>query len=197
MNNPDRYPLSWPLGWKRTKHPAKARFSLTSAAARDGLFDELERLGATQVILSTNIPLRQDGKPYANQKEPQDSGVAVYFNLYGQPRVFACDKWDTVRDNIRAVALTINALRGIERWGSSDMLERSFGGFAALPPEASTRPRDWWVVLGVSRASSLEQIRQRFNELVKRHHPDHDGSREAFAEIMAAYEQAKLEQPSV
>jgi hypothetical protein len=46
---------------------------------------------------------------------------------------FACDKWDQVHDNIYAVGNTIEALHGIERWGTDDTVEQAFTGFAALP----------------------------------------------------------------
>jgi hypothetical protein len=46
---------------------------------------------------------------------------------------FACDRWDSVADNVQAIRKTIEALRGIERWGTGDMVQRAFAGFVALP----------------------------------------------------------------
>jgi hypothetical protein len=76
-------------------------------------------MGGTGVILSTNIPLRNDGLPYANSREPNDPGVAVYFRYQKRDLCFACDAYTSVRENAYAIAKTVEALRGIERWGAS------------------------------------------------------------------------------
>lgn len=51
--------------------------------------------------------------------------------------VIACDQFREVRLNLEAIALTIRAIRQIERCGTSSLLERAFKGFAALPEFAS------------------------------------------------------------
>ena len=84
----EAFPLSWPLAWPRTKFPGDSRFgthgrSPTVARARETLNLELGRLGASRVVVSTNIELRRDGQPYSNRRDPSDSGVAVYFTLKG------------------------------------------------------------------------------------------------------------------
>ena len=167
---PEAYPLHWPEGRERTSFHNRewGRFDVTSAQARDHLFAELERLGARYPVISTNIELRRDGLPYASRKEPDDPGVAVYFELKGRQHVFACDRYDKAWKNIRGIGKTIENLRGIARWGTGDMLERSFEGFAALPaPDAS-----WPTVLGVSPDATEEEIKAAFREKVKTAHPD-------------------------
>ena len=78
------------------------------------------------------IRLRLDGLPYSNQTPPADKGVAVYFTHKKQAMCFACDRWDRVQDNIYAIAMTIQALRGIERWGSGSMVEQAFLSVSTL-----------------------------------------------------------------
>jgi DnaJ-domain-containing protein 1 len=80
---------------------------------------------------------------------------------------FACDKWDQTYDNIYAVAKTIEALRGIERWGTGDMVEQAFTGFVALPS-----PKDPHAILGVRPGASEEEIDAASREHAKRLHPD-------------------------
>ena len=70
---------------------------------------------------------------------------------------FACDKWDKVKDNINAIANTIAAIRGIERWGASDMMERAFSAFEALPPPMSGL-RPWYDLLGARPDASANEI---------------------------------------
>jgi hypothetical protein len=165
-------------------------FKTTLADTRDGILAELRRLGATKVILSTNIPLRLDGLPYANASEPRDSGAAVYFEYKGRPMCFACDKYSRVRENLRAIEKTIDAIRGIERWGSSDMMERAFRGFTALPETAG---EPWRSVFGFTATEDVtsEGIDGAFRTLAMTEHPDHGGTSERFQRIMNARNDAR------
>lgn len=187
----ESYPLYWPSGWKRSKSQEHSRFKTGFGAARKLLFDELGRLGAKKIILSTNIPLRNDGMPRANTRpDGGDSGVAVYFQRNGKDMVFACDKFRDSCDNIYAIAKTIDAMRGIERWGASDMMERAFSGFKAL--EASTS-RDWRDVLEIGNNLTREGIESQFRRLLRSRHPDAGGSHDAMTELNVAREKALRE----
>lgn len=145
-----RYPLTWPAGRGCTKFPARSKFKVRSFAfVRDELLHELKLLGARNVVLSANLKLRNDGLPLANQSQPADAGVAVYFDYKGRAVCFACDRWAKVEDNMQAVRHTIEALRGIARWGTGDMVEAAFTGFAQLSATRSAPSvRSWWIVLG-------------------------------------------------
>lgn len=186
----ESYPLYWPEGRARTKSRHTSQFKTTFGAARDGLMSELQRLGARKVILSTNIPLRQDGLPYANTKEPADSGAAVYFEYKGRPMCFACDKYAYVRENLRAIEKTIEAIRGIERWGSSDMMERAFRGFTALPETAG---EPWRNIFGFTATETItaDRIDEVFRKLAFTEHPDHGGTSERFQRITNARNDAR------
>lgn len=186
----EAYPLYWPDGRPRTKSPVWSRFKTTFGAARDGLMEELQRLGATKIVLSTNIKLRFDGLPLASEKEPRDAGVAVYFEYKKRPMCFACDKYGYVRENIQAISKTIEAVRGIERWGSSDMMERAFRGFTALPETAS---EPWRNVFGftASEAVTSDQIDEAFRKLAFTEHPDHGGTSVRFQRIINARTDAR------
>lgn len=185
------YPLQWPAGVPRARQRLRSKFDITPDRARRYLEWEVERMGGRHVVISTNLPLRQDGKPYANAKADQgDVGVAVYFLRRGKQMVFACDKWDKVEDNMRAIEKTIDALRGIERWGSSDAMERAFTGFEALPPASG--PRDWRDVLQVTTFDTFDVVKAAYRERCKVAHPDvPTGSTAAFQEVQAAWEAAK------
>lgn len=52
------------------------------------------------------------------------------------PYAIACDQFVEVRLNLCAIMLSIRALRQLERCGTSQLLERAFKGFAALPEAA-------------------------------------------------------------
>jgi len=180
----EAHPLHWPRGKQRSKHGQYARFKTSFAHSRDGIMRQISLLGGKLPIISTNIPLRRDGLPYASQKEPEDSGVAVYFTLKNTQMCFACDCWEKVADNMQAIHKTIEAIRGIERWGSKDMLEAAFTGFQALPsPDAK---REWWVVLGVDSKCTMVDAEGAYKKKAKQAHPDNGGSHEAMAELNEA-----------
>jgi hypothetical protein len=192
---PDAYPLEWPAGYPRTRFRQRSRFKASPGFARDEIFEEIRRLGGTNVVLSTNVRLRQDGRPYANEGSPTDPGVAVYFNLNKKPICLACDQYERLWKNQVAISKTIEAMRGIDRWGCSDMLNRMFTGFAQLPAPM-TVPRAWWEILGVSSDATREQIREAATALARRFHPDTGGSEashSAMAEVNAAKEQGLRE----
>jgi len=154
--------------------------------------EELGRLGAKNIVLSTNIKVRRDGLPYASQRPPEDPAVAVYFTYKGTQRAFCCDLWLSVGDNIQSIAKTIEALRGIERWGSSDMMDRAFTGFDALPAPSLGPP--WREVLGLSEdETDPRRIMDAYQVSRMKAHPDKGGSNEAFHRVEQAYKDAQIE----
>ncbi len=180
------YPLHWPEGMARTSKPKQSRFNTTFGKSRGYLLSELTRLGARYHTVSTNVNLRRDGLPYAGQSEPNDKGVAVYFELNGKPMCFACDRWDKMGCNIHAVAKSIEAMRGLDRWGCSEILNRAFDGFLMLPSNAESQP-SWCKVLDVSPDDPHEKIKTNYRLLAKEHHPDQGGSAIKFREVQEAW----------
>lgn len=192
-----RYPLHWPDGQERTpKHERirAHRYSVSEARALDDLLHELELMDAREVIVSTNIKLRLDGLPYSNQRTPEDPGVAVYWKTRsGLDVCIACDQYVSMRDNYRAVGLSIAALRAIERAGATQILERAYRGFSALPASTITpAPRKWWTVLGFEDTSGMgcskTEVHARYLELVRERHPDKGGTHEGMVELNRAWE---------
>ncbi len=173
-----RFPLQWPEGWPRTlAHKRKAApFKVTPAQARDEMLRELELLGARGVQISSDQRLNRDGSLSAQRYQLLDPGVAIYFQRKGVDVVLACDQYADLHDNIRAIGKTIEAMRGIERWGASDMLDRAFTGFAAL-----AAPEQWWQVLGVTPTATQDEIDAAWREKMKGAHPDKPGGSDAAA----------------
>lgn len=128
------YPLQWLPQQPRTKRQQRARFGGHSPSkAGDYLIEELKRLGAKNCIISSNLEQRLKGDGfYANQRV-EDAGVVVYFDLKNNSKAMACDKWDKVEHNLWALYLSVQAIRGLERWGGSEFLDGLFTGFKALP----------------------------------------------------------------
>jgi hypothetical protein len=193
----EAYPLQWPVGRPRTERwkRERANFETTFARSRDDITHEVALLtgkslkwGGPEVIISTNTALRRDGLPLAGQRNPDDPGVAVYFAYKGKPMSFACDRWDKIEHNMRAIVKTIEALRGIARWGTGDMLEAAFTGFTQIGAPDAKRP--WWEVLGLSQRASDEERLTAYRRLRSEHHPDRGGHAHRFDEVERAYREA-------
>lgn len=190
--NEKQYPLQWPMGWQRTKYPQGSRFRASSPWAESrAVIDELRRLGATNIVISSNMEYKADGTPYARQARMNDTGVAVYFKLNGDEQCIPCDQWYSLEENLRAIWKTVEALRGIERWGAKEMVNAAFRGFKALPSsfEMPAPQRNWWVVLDVSQNANALEVKEAYRKAIKLHHPDAGGSAQEFQEIKRAYEQ--------
>jgi hypothetical protein len=212
------FPLQWPDGWARTADDErrKSKFGYRQSGnvpfgqARAELLAELDRLGAANAVITSDLPTRADGLPYAATNRVGDTGIAVWFVLADdrgnmQERVFACDKWRSHAENMSAIAHSIAALRGLDRWGASDVVTRAFAGFNALPPGSSDdappapKKREWRDVLEMGNhhmlpvADQLLVAKARHREAIKRAHPDAGGTHEAAAELNAALAEAEAE----
>lgn len=188
------YPLQWPANRPRT--PVASRRNgkfmrrgkwLTIADALSRLQHELDRLGAELPVVSTNVKVRLDGLPRSDQGHPEDPGIAIYFQLDGDPICMPCDTYTWVADNIAAVAAHIEATRAIERYGVVSLKEM-FSGFAAI--SAQPGQRAWWAVLGIKAEATPSQINEAYRRLARERHPDQGGSDDAMAELNMARDQA-------
>jgi hypothetical protein len=102
--------------------------------------------------------------------------------------VFACDKYDVVRDNFTAIAKTLEALRGIERWGAGELMDRAYSGFAQLPAKAS-EGEDCWMVLLIPPMSDERTIRLSHRDLIRNLHATGADS-DSFARVNIARDNA-------
>jgi hypothetical protein len=182
----EAYPLKWPAGWPRHRglQDSDRRFKGPTFhwdRVYNGLKDELRRIGATQIVVSTNQPLRNDGAPYAQQRNISDVGVAVYFTRNGKALVMAQDRFWSIIGNMRSLTMAIEGLRQMERHGGAVMLERAFDGFLALPPAD-----DCWTILGLGelkrdpfdsdrRITNRDRIMSAFRDKARAGHADNGG----------------------
>lgn len=209
------YPLSWPDGWPRHRGARKSanfgkmashesgqyqhRRDITMVDAMARVHAELAALGVNVVddsVISTNLKLNLQGYPRSDQGEPADPGAAVYWQRKRKPsddrdppmQVMAIDIYQRARDNVAAIAATLEALRKIERHGGAQILDRAFSGFISLPKPSGP---EWWEVLKLDRATATrEQVLARHRELAKTRHPDAGGSDHQMAELNRARDQA-------
>jgi DnaJ domain len=197
-------PLFWPEGWPRTAAHAQERgyqfkqknstnsygatTMVTFSTARDKLYDELQRLGASSPVVSTNHPTGRYGIPTESKRRLQDEGVAVYFTFKARPMVMACDRFDNAAANMRSLGLAIEAMRQLERHGGGTMIERAFTGFLALPA-----PKSPYETLGLHPGASDEEVEKAFRQKAKELHSDvnHGSPDKAMADLNEARRKLK------
>ncbi len=195
------FPLRWPDGRPRIADRKPALFRgagsrMTLTTSRKRLLDQLDAMTrrgqnyrTRNLVLSTNIRFTASGSRDMNvsRRDPADPGVAFYFDLDRRSHVLACDRWDTVPDNIAAIAAHVEALRGQERWGVAD-LRQAFAGHVALPA-----PDSWWKVLGVAPDAPGGAITAAYRALARDAHPDTGGDRATWDRLSDAFAQARNE----
>ncbi len=173
MSDIQSYPLQWPVGHKRTAMPRKSLFGQhTLHECVTEIKRQVNLLGGKNLTVSSNVPLNKSGDPRSDYSKRNivDKGVAVYFIYNGKQTVLACDKWEVLEHNLWAIAKSIDYMRGLDRHGVSEMLERAFVGQNALPMIATgINP---WDILDMYPTTDRESIRIRYLELAKLHQGD-------------------------
>ena len=195
--NSKQFPLQWPVGRQRVQVPEYSKFKPGSIYHEaQEIFKQIELMGGSEIIISSNMQYRQDGLPYTRQSV-HDTGVAVYFKLNGEEQCIPCDQWVSLEENMRAIWKTIEAMRGIERWGGKALMNAAFSGFKQLPPSTIITPapdrekRPWWVVLCVSQDADAPTVKQAYRKAQSLAHPDAGGTEYDFQEVQHAYEEWK------
>jgi hypothetical protein len=163
---------------------------------------ELEKINARNVVLFTmHEPehLRKDGW-VRTDKAPRDSGVILEFEkpiagtAHCEELRFPCRAFNKWEDNLRAIALALEALRKIDRYGVTTGAQ--YAGYKALPPaEAGTEgqtPEQAAEFIakaaGMPEARAMLLTNPQFAELVyktaaKELHPDRGGDEKEFKKL--------------
>lgn len=125
--------VAWPgpESEEERKAPFRASFSKTTAQfAR-----EMYAAGASNVVLEMYVrerDIRNDGW-IREDARPSKPGVVLSFvaERAGALR-FPCDTFNNWQDNLRAIVLSLEALRAVDRYGVTKRSEQ-FAGWKALP----------------------------------------------------------------
>lgn len=138
---------------KRTRSPFGAQWRTT---VRD-LAAELRALRGRSVVLQLALDESQivgDGsRPYADATT-EHPGVIISFESSKGPLRFCTDLFTTWQDNVRAIALGMQGIRRLERYGITRRDEH-YRGWRALPDSASVGMASGPVELGGMRPDSM------------------------------------------
>lgn len=186
-------------------HPETGRYARRSSSTfratwsdtLDLLDRELRHLNASGVLIAAGFreqDLRIDGWPRADARAPGHPGVEVSFDTNRHGRlVYATDVCTRWEHNIRSIALGLEALRAVDRYGVTRRGEQ-YAGWRELTSEASM----------VVQVTSVSQARRILEEIagsglgvetatlvrlaLKKAHPDAGGTADAVALVMRCRE---------
>ncbi len=183
MLNATFRPLTqWPPG-PRTGTKKSGQFKATWLQTLDLLEYELGKLRARDVVIQIEDPegikgIRNDGsirivstKFYRNL-----SGIVLSFESPKGNISMPCDRYDYWQDNLRAIALSLEALRAVDRYGVTKGNEQ-YRGWAKLeaPSNGMDRSKALEVIasiLGVPREAVNTNPAAFIKEARIRYHPD-------------------------
>jgi hypothetical protein len=89
------------------------------------------QLGAARVVVECDGPIRGDGQPAVTKL--RSPAIRVFIDSRHGPLRYDVDSYAHWEDNLRAVALALEALRAVDRYGVTTRGEQ-YAGWKALPP---------------------------------------------------------------
>lgn len=172
--------IAWP--GKMIEARKRATFRSSYQSTINLLKRELEALGANSVVIQLALmpqDIRQDGLPRANAK-PSHPGVILSFDSSHGALSYPTDRFDAWEDNLRAIALSLQALRAVDRYGVTRRGEQ-YRGWNQLPgpqaKQASMTPEE---------AKALLHKYGGETQAIMASHPDRGGSVEWFEKVQEA-----------
>jgi hypothetical protein len=188
-------PVVWPSG-NRTPASARAysRFKASYSATLNLLVRELRYLGVYQgdtVVFETGFQeheIRLDGLPRRGAK-PADPAIILSFESRYGPLRYGCDTYATHDANLRAIALALEALRAVDRYGVTKRGEQ-YQGWKALPAagETMTARTAAIVIRDMAEVTNELPLADAARRAARKVHPDVGGTRELWDRLQRARE---------
>lgn len=124
----------------------RSAFDASWSATESLLMREVRHLNGKDLVVEvdvTEMDIRNDGRIRANAR-PSTPGVRIAFESVHGPLTYSTDRFNHWQDNVRAIALGLEALRKVDRYGITKRGEQYAGwkalpGGRAMPPSHMTR----------------------------------------------------------
>ena len=160
----------------RRRSPFRASWGSTASLLRREL-DALQARNTVLMIAVEESDIRLDGLLRANAR-PRHPGVVVAFDSRYGPLKYATDTFSDWQDNVRAIALGLEALRKVDRYGITKRGEQ-YTGWKQLESGNG-------VVMSAEKAREILAGYGGWRDALKATHPDHGGDPERFQRVQQA-----------
>ena len=187
----DKWPWKQRASWQRKSTPFGATFTQTL----DLLESELTHLRAKDIVIQAQTEMsqiRNDGWMKSNARV-DGPAVILTFESRGSVYSYPCDTYNHWHANLRAIALSLEALRKVDRYGVTSNSEQyqGFKRLAAADPAAERNAALEVLAklsgMFLSGAPEPETIDSAYKAAARRCHPDVPGSSpEEWAKLRAA-----------
>lgn len=137
--------------WLRGDHQRQqSRFDTTWSKTLKQLEREIDLLGGRDIVLEVDVQerhIRNDGMLRADAKAASPAVVVAFETRSHGPMLYRCDRYtrnwrasgSDWQENVRAIALTLEALRAVDRYGATETGQQ-YAGFKALPSGTAMGP---------------------------------------------------------
>ena len=197
-------PPQWPGKQRPSYHRRKrAPFKQTWYRTEDILERELRHLRATAVIIHLDVAkpardLRFDGKLRADARPQSPKVILSFKDKNGDRQMYPCDTFADWQANLHAIAVSLEALRKVERY-EVVFGGKQYEGFKRLPGSAeSTEPEAMTPNAASDIIAAFSDLPARLifeesavakvaiQQAMRRSHPDSGGNTESFQRVEAA-----------
>lgn len=197
---------TWP-GDKLARDPVRSNFKASWGATCALLARELKLVATTSTVLQLDVDeraYRRDGLPRADARVGYWGVILSFEHVVAGPLSYPCNRFDDWQDNVRAIALSLEALRAVDRYGVTRSAEQ-YRGWRALPPSTDTpltaAEAGRIIVAEAGDFFSAEDRREgaaddvvcdpdmrtaAIRAAIKRTHPDAGGNADAFHRVQRA-----------
>lgn len=189
--------IGWPAAWDRTpprERSGGSKFNATLGQTTKELVGELERMDVDDWRVSFGNRHRKSNGMPRHSANPDDPGFVLRWTKDGSQYAVACDEYDSLDANVRAIYLWVNETRmrgqrpvqtGEDEFAAARLPSGDGEGTVVAGGEITPVHE----ILGVPRDASRDEIKAAYRDRLKDVHPDHDnGSQEAFKRVKDAYE---------
>lgn len=188
--------------WLKPKTRQRTRFSASWSDTLDLLYTEVAALDGKDLVLEVDIhetDLRLDGTIRARARAASPA-VIVSFSTPAGALMFRCDRYtaahygqpDDWQQNVRAIALTLQALRAVDRYGATSSGEQ-YAGWRQLATTPAAHPDPWQTLTALAGADVANDRASIIRRARRNAHPDNGGSHELWLQFTAAYDALEAE----
>ena len=172
----------------------RSQFDSTWSATLALLAREIKALDGRNVAIEADVTerdIRNDGMLRANARPETPAVVVAFETRQHGALLYRCDRFitgwrlgsegvESWQHNVRAIALTLESLRAVDRYGATETGQQ-YAGFKALPagratPASTMTEDEAWSIIGSYQPRSIREFRHEHTA----------------AELAAAYKAARI-----